>query len=69
MLINRLPISAEVNESIVITSLQRSVSISIAAFMTNTNNPNVRITAGRVKSFNIEPMKVFINPNRAATQK
>ena len=60
---------ADVNESIVITSLQRSVNINIAALITNTKSPKVRITAGNVKSFKSEPMKVFIKPNKAATQK
>ena len=69
ILIRRLPIRAEVNESMVITSLHLSVSISIAALMMKMKSPNVRITAGSVNSFRSEPMKVLINPNKAATQK
>jgi hypothetical protein len=69
MLIRKLPTKAEVKESIVMTSLHLSVSINMAALITNTKSPKVRITAGSVKSFNTEPIKVLIKPKRAATQK
>jgi hypothetical protein len=69
ILISKLPTRADVKESIVITSLHLSVSINIAALITKRNKPKVRITAGSVKSFRREPIKVFINPNKAATQK
>ena len=63
------PIRADVNLSIVKTSLQRSTRVNIAALITNTNRPNVSITAGRVNSFNRPPRSVFTTPKRAATQK
>jgi hypothetical protein len=51
-LIIRDPMSADVNLSIVRTSLQRSTNINIAALMTKIKRPKVRMTAGSVKSFN-----------------
>lgn len=69
MLINKLPIKADVNLSIVKVSLQRSVNINIAALIMKINKPKVRITAGSVNNFRSEPIKVLINPKSAATQK
>ena len=63
------PMSAEVNLSIVSTSLHRSTNINIAALITKIKRPKVRMTAGSVKSFNSPPRTVLITPKRAATQK
>jgi hypothetical protein len=68
-LIIKAPIRADVNLSIVKTSLQRSTRVNIAALITNTKRPKVSITAGRVNSFNRPPRSVFTTPKRAATQK
>ena len=50
-------------------SLQRAVSISIAALITKVNKPKVRRIAGSVKSLSSEPISPLINPNRSATQR
>ena len=68
-LIIKAPIRADVNLSIVKTSLQRSTKVNMAALITNTKRPKVSITAGSVNSFNRPPRSVLTTPKRAATQK
>ena len=50
-------------------SLQRAVSINMAALITKVNKPKVRRIAGSVKSLRSEPIRPLIKPNRSATQR
>jgi hypothetical protein len=50
-------------------SLQRDTNISIAALTTTKNRPNVKITAGRVKSLRSEPRVALSRPKRSATHR
>ncbi len=50
-------------------SLQRAVSINIAALITKVNKPKVKRIAGRVNSLRSEPIRPLIKPNRSATQR
>ncbi len=50
-------------------SLQRAVSINIAALITKVNKPKVKSIAGSVKSLRSEPIRPLIKPNKSATQR
>ena len=50
-------------------SLQRAVSINIAALITRENRPKVSRIAGRVNNLRSEPIRPFISPNKSATQR
>jgi hypothetical protein len=61
--------SADQKDVIVSAELHFAVSSSIAALMTQRNNPALKITAGSVRIFISEPRKVLITENRSATQR
>ncbi len=50
-------------------SLQRATNINIAALTTTRNRPKLRMTAGRVSTFNKEPRVALSKPNNSATQR
>ena len=50
-------------------SLKRAVSINIAAFITNANNPRDKRMAGRVSNLTSEPITPLMRPNNKATHR
>jgi len=50
-------------------SLHLAVSINIAALITNENKPRDKSIAGKVNNLTKEPKRLFIRPNKKATQR